>query len=305
MSYSAKVVLDSVSSRGVRLTTLEACFPRLVLSEFNTHRKLSRNSASSRAIPIHKRIKMALDDPYVPTVFGSNQKGMSSGDPLEGLAAEKARDSWLRARDHAVVEARVLAELGVHKEYANRLLEPFLWHTAIITATEFENFFNLRCHPNATEPFRVVAEMMRGAMVASVPSLIGFDEWHLPYVTVDDLVAPTPNGMISSDHLVKVSVGRCARVSYLTHDGRRDQDEDVRLHDTLLGNGHMSPLEHVARPAEHEDLDLALIKFSDLAYEVADDPYVDPAKMQFGNFTGWVQYRKTIPGEAVFQKEAV
>ena len=239
MAYDAKVVCDSMSPDRVRLTTIEVTFPRIVLAEFNTHRMLSRNSASSRAVPVPKRITMAQETPYVPTAFGRNQKGMQSGAALEGEEAAKARDSWLRARDAAVTEAQAMAALGVHKEYANRLLEPFLWHTAIVTATEWQNFWNLRCHKNASEPIRRAAEMMWDAYDRSTPTLAPCGAWHLPYCIEDDReYAP--------DDLAKICTGRCARVSYLTHDGRRAPGEDVRLHDDLLGNGHMSPLEHAA-----------------------------------------------------------
>jgi thymidylate synthase ThyX len=294
MAYDAKVVCDSMSPDLVRLTTIEVTFPRIVLAEFNTHRMLSRNSASSRAVPVLKRIAMAEETPYVPTAFGRNQKGMQSGAALEGEEASKARDSWLRARDAAVAEAQVMAALGVHKEYANRLLEPFLWHTAIVTATEWLNFWNLRCHKNASEPIRRAAEMMWDAYDRSLAKP---REWHLPYCIEDDLE-------YAAEDRVKICTGRCARVSYLTHDGRRAPGDDVRLHDDLLGNGHMSPLEHAARPATHDDARLAMVRFSDVEVRSEFDGEVTksvvPADMWFGNFRGWVQYRKLIPGEAVF-----
>src|SRR4030095_12571639 len=113
MTYAAKMILDSVSPDGVRLTTIEVTFPRIVLAEFNTHRMFSRNSASSRAIPIPQRIMMALENPYVPDEFGSHKKGMQSGEALTGDAHEKSRSAWLRARDAAVEEAQALYELGV------------------------------------------------------------------------------------------------------------------------------------------------------------------------------------------------
>ena len=299
MAYEARVVCDSMSPDRVRLTTIEVTFPRIVLAEFNTHRMFSRNSASSRAVPVAKRIAMAEETPYVPTAFGRNQKGMQSGAALEGADATKARDSWLRARDAAVVEARAMAALGVHKEYANRLLEPFLWHTAIVTATEWQNFWNLRCHPNASEPIRRAAEMMWDGFDRSTPTPTR--DWHLPYWSEDEHeFAPD---------LPKIVTGRCARVSYLTHDGRRAPSEDIRLHDDLLGNGHMSPFEHAARPATPDDADRAMVSLKDVRCDrplhyLDEDPkpVVAPGLMWFGNFRGWVQYRKLIPGEAVFAK---
>jgi thymidylate synthase ThyX len=301
MSFDAKILADSTSPAGHRLTTLEATFPRFVLAEFNTHRVFSRNSASSRAIPIVKQLKRVLEDPYVPIEFGSNKPGMQAGAPLEGKKRQAAERQWLGARDDAVrhvlglvadpasaaaeapldllprVEAaqrdKVWPEdwLNVHKQVANRLLEPFMWHTVIVTATEWDNFWNLRCHPDAQPEIRLIAERMRAAIEASEPSALEGDEWHLP------LVRPEDRGEeLSSEELLKVSAGRCARVSYLTHAGKRDPRADIELHDRLLESGHMSPLEHPARPLEAAELEQG---------------------EWCGNFRGWCSYRKLIDGE--------
>jgi thymidylate synthase ThyX len=303
MPFDAKVLADSLSPAGHRLTTLEATFPRFVLAEFNTHRVFSRNSASSRAIPIAKQLRRVLEDPYVPIEFGSNQPGMQAGAPLEGGKRDAAEREWLHARDDAVrrvlglvadpdaisADDDLLQVLGsveeairnreqpaewlnVHKQVANRLLEPFMWHTVIVTATEWDNFWNLRCHPDAQPEIRLVAESMRAAIDDSEPAHLGADEWHLP------LVRPEDRDQVESiESLIKVSAGRCARVSYLTHAGKRDLDADIQLHDRLLESGHMSPLEHPARPLD--------------AMELEKDEWS-------GNFRGWRSYRKLIPSEA-------
>lgn len=303
MSFEAKVLADSVSPGGHRLTTLEATFPRFVLAEFNTHRVFSRNSASSRAIPIAKQLRRVLEHPYVPIEFGSNQPGMQAGPALAGAKREAAEREWLRARDDAVrrvlgliSEPGVLGEgddlserlaaveeairnkeqpaewLNVHKQVANRLLEPFMWHTVIVTATEWDNFWNLRCHADAQPEIRLIAERMRAAHRASEPETVAAGDWHLPLIRPED----REEG-VSSDDLVKVSVGRCARVSYLTHDGRRDLSADLDLYNRLVESGHMSPLEHPAQPLAADDL--ARGEWS-------------------GNFRGWRPYRKLVPGEA-------
>lgn len=303
MAFDAKVLADSKSPAGYRLTTLEATFPRFVLAEFNTHRVFSRNSASSRAIPIVKQLRRVLEEPYVPVEFGSNQPGMQAGAALEGEKREVAEREWLRARDDAVrrvlglvtdpdafsadesllevlqqVEgaignrAQPAEWLNVHKQVANRLLEPFMWHTVIVTATEWDNFWNLRCHPDAQPEIRLVAEGMRAVMATSDPAELGSGEWHLPLVHPEDR-----DQVASIEDLIKVSAGRCARVSYLTHAGKRDLDADIQLHDRLLESGHMSPLEHPARP-----LDEAELEESEWS----------------GNFHGWLSYRKGISGEA-------
>jgi thymidylate synthase ThyX len=302
MAFDAKVLADSRSPAGYRLTTLEATFPRFVLAEFNTHRVFSRNSASSRAIPIAKQLRRVLEHPYVPIEFGSNQPGMQAGPALDGEKREAAEHEWLRARDDAVrrvlglvadpdaiaAEDDLLAALqrveeiirdraqpaewlNVHKQVANRLLEPFMWHTVIVTATEWDNFFNLRCHPDAQPEIKLIAERMRAVMEASEPVQLDWSEWHLPLVRPEDR-----DQLASTEDLIKVSAGRCARVSYLTHAGKRDLDADVELHDRLLESGHMSPLEHPARP-----LSAAELKESEWS----------------GNFRGWLPYRKEIAGE--------
>ena len=140
MAYSARVLLDSISTIGVRLTTLEVTFPRFVLAEFNTHRQLSRNSASSRAVPTSKLIERVERDPVLPLEWGRNKAGMSASELLSAEETQAAKCIWLQARDDAVLRARRLLELNVHKQELNRLLEPFLWHTVIVTATQLGEF---------------------------------------------------------------------------------------------------------------------------------------------------------------------
>jgi len=300
MGFEAKVLADSVSPAGHRLTTLEATFPRFVLAEFNTHRVFSRNSASSRAIPVAKQLRRLLEDPYVPIEFGSNQPGMQAGPPLTGAARDAAEAEWLAARDDAVrhvlglmtspenvarfddlgacleaAEASLKSPpggwLNVHKQVANRLLEPFMWHTVIVSSTTWGNFWNLRCHPDAQPEIRLIATKMREALEASEPTPLEPDEWHLPLIKESDREEAA-----STEELIKISIGRCARVSYLTHAGTRDPSADVALYDRLLESGHMSPMEHPARPMTSAELDRS--EWS-------------------GNFQGWHSHRKQIPGE--------
>jgi len=293
MTHSAKILAHSISPDGVPLATMEVVFPRIVLAEFNTHRMFSRNSASSRAIPVEKMISMVQEHPYIPTHWGRNQKGMQAEREVDEFDARRARDAWLHARDWAVNGVSSLMSLDIHKQITNRLLEPFMWHTVIVTATEWENFFNLRCHPAAHPEIRKVAELMRDALAASTPVELKYGEWHLPLIDERDIAEafklaremnlPEEGLPARVEHsiLVPVSVGRCARVSYLTHDGKRDHDADIKLHDDLLKNGHMSPFEHVARPITGG---LAM-------------PGYEPENQFRGNVRGWVQYRKTIQGE--------
>ncbi len=279
----AKIICDSQPPEGSRLTTMEVVVPRIVLAEFNTHRVFSRNSASSRAIPIEKMLKRVLEDPYIPEVWTLNQKGMQGKKvDVDALMEDgyHPRNTWISARDAAVRHAQELLDAGIHKQTTNRLLEPFMWHTIIVTATEWSNFFHLRCHPDAHPAIRRTAEAMLKVYEESTPNKLEWNEWHLPFVRPKDWEEfakgwmkagnPTPEEMLK---FVKVSSARCARVSYLTHDGVRDPELDLKLHDRLLSGGHMSPFEH---PAQCEK-----------------------GPMPNSNFAHpWVQYRKTIPNES-------
>lgn len=280
MAYGCKVLLDSVSPANVRLTTFEVTIPRLVLAEFNTHRMLSRNSASSRAIPIEKMLAKVEEDPFIPIYWGKNQKGMQAEEELSEELQFRAQKAWLEARDAAVVQVKQLLEVGIHKQITNRLLEPFLWHTIICTATEWENFFSLRDHAMAQPEIRRGAQMMKECLAKSLPRVLGAGQWHLPLVTnVDE--ATLLNEGLTWPQLAMISCARCARVSYLTHDGKRDPQKDLELCSSLMANGHMSPLEHAAKALPASEMFPSMTNWS-------------------GNFRGWEQFRKTIPGEAVF-----
>jgi len=341
MAYRTLVRADSISERGERLTTFEVEFPRIILAEFNTPRVLSRNSASSRAIPVKKQLKRVMADPFIPDEFGRNQSGMNPdwNRPLTELEIAQASRYWLEGRDAAVETAvkmligeralggiakdltgrswartpkssrfdtmvqvidalpNNLADefevhealglsveeiLNIHKQYTNRVLEPYMWHTIITTATEWDNLFALRTNKNAQREFMLAAISMREAMEESVPLAMVSDgsDWHLPFFNKFS-GEDTEIWRTSIEKSKLISVGRCARVSYLTHDGKRDPEKDIELGTSLRIDGHMSPFEHIARP-------------------MTDEEY---AQSQFsGNFRGWVQARKEIPNEDNFAK---
>lgn len=293
--HHAKILLDSISKQGHRLTTFECVFPRIVLAEYNTHRKFARNSASSRAIPVEKMIRMVLESPYVPTTWGRNQKGMQAAEEILGSEAVLCEKAWLSARDAAVSHARRLLEIGVHKQTTNRLLEPFMWHTVINTATDYSNFYGLRDHADAHPDIQIVARQMREAHRLSVPTLLQDGQWHTPYAEESEDFG---------DRMRQITSGRCARVSFLTHDGRKDPAADVLLHDRLLSSGHMSPLEHAARPMNDEEYE-HLFRQPQLAWVDSEKRFVQvldtergPLWRHFcGPFEGWIQYRKQIPHE--------
>lgn len=276
MAYSARVIADSIAPSGSRLSTLEVVFPRIVLAEMNTHRMLSRNSASSRAIPIKTMINRVVEDPFIPVWWGKNQKGMQASVELTEKERERALVEWLVARDSAVESVSRLQDLDVHKQIANRLLEPWLWQTALISATTWENFMALRLARDAQPEIRKAAELMNAALRASKPRELDYGEWHLP------LHNPELDLDCSVEDLPYICAGRCARVSYLTHEGLRDPSKDLDLAKNLAKSGHMSPFEHVAR--------------------ATSDSLFDST----GNFSAsWLQLRKMMPNEAVFIKRDV
>lgn len=286
---SAKVITDSITDYGHRLTTMEVTHHRFVLAEENTHRVFSRNSASSRAIPVEKQLERFMHDAAYPVEWPSEQPGMSGG---EGLGAGDHEDA-LRLFDEAhfqigtLVNAYLLRHpdksTRLHKSLINRLLEPMQWHTVIISATAWQNFFNQRCHPAAQPEMRVAAEAIRDAMAASTPVLLHPGEYHMPYIRDDER---------DRDPAVlrQVSAARCARVSYLTHDGVRDIAEDLKLYERLTRADpmHASPLEHVATPAlwnEH---------CVDIAMPGENDKVLELHLPKVGNFIGWQQLRLEV-----------
>lgn len=303
--YNAKVICDSIA-QGVRLTTLEVTLPCIVLAELNTHRVMSRNSASSRAIPVEKRMKAIESSPFVPAAFAANKAGMQAGEELDERDNSKAQHAWLRGRDAALEAAERMLDCGVHKQWVNRLLEPFSWTTIVVTATEWDNFFHLRISKLAQPEIRHAAELMKAAMDVSTPVELAVGDWHLPYIQIDEHIG----AKAEYPKLVKISTARCARVSYLTHDGVRDQSKDLELHDRLLESRHMSPFEHVAVVGSVADVaENASFAMTDVASCVtADGEYlVSSARLQptfIGNFRApWYQYRKMLPGEDVAPRE--
>jgi len=169
MGYSARILADSLNPVGVRLTSFEITYPRIIIAELNTHRMLSKSTASSRAIPVSKMIKRVKADPFLPVHWGRNQKGMQAAAELTGLRLVAARALWILASRVAIWIVRLLSLCGLHKQVANRLLEPFSWVTTVVTATDWENMLNLRDHENAQPEFRILARMIREALATSTP----------------------------------------------------------------------------------------------------------------------------------------
>jgi hypothetical protein len=280
---NARVVADSIYPNGVRLTSFEDDFWRPILAEVNTHCVLARNSASSRAIPLAKQLAKVREKPAVPMVWPAEQKGMQGGDEVDDIVG--AQIIWRTAAEKAAKSAADLGALGIHKSIPNRLLEPFLMHKALITGTAWDNFFMLRRDKAAEPHLRAVAEMMYAAREESVPRELQMGEWHLPYLRdgEEDLIREEG---FDPRH---ISSARCARTSYETQSGIRDLKEDVRLYTDLTGNGHASPLEHVATPCPENSHEVEVPVFDlDVTDVLTTKTLILP---KYGKFLGYHQHR--------------
>jgi hypothetical protein len=301
MAYSAKILADSRGPSGHRVTSVEVTLPRIVLAELNTHRVFSRNSASSRAIPIEKMVLRTQEDPFIPERFPKNGPGMQPAGYMEGLEHELAQEFWLVGRDSAIEAVEKMKKHGVHKQITNRLLEPFLWHTVIITATEWDNWDGLRRDKNAQAEIRRPANDIFALRESSQPEDLDYGQWHLPLVPDKDLLRMEK---YTDEEIARLSCARCGRVSYLTHDGKRDIAKDFEMADNLQKPGHMSPFEHAARPMFESELKMftrpgiRVINHAKVGKMLVED--ADHPTYFCGNVQGFIQYRKLIPGEAVF-----
>lgn len=280
----AKIVLDSINPTRDRITSWLLTYPRFIHAELNTHRAFSRNASSSRAIPVQKMLEAVKTNPAMPVFWGKNQSGMQAKEQLDDIVADQfrtveidgvkrllpftrlqaAKHDWLAARDLAVKSVEQLLEVGLHKQITNRLLEPWMHITVLVTGTEFENFFSLRAHEDAQPEFQKLAYMMLELYNKSTPNELKDGEWHIPFGD------KMPDGVTEAERL-KIATARCARTSYLSFDGGIDATKDYGIHDKLYQSGHWSPFEHCA---------------------IAMDDSVP-----CGNFTGWMQYRKMFPSE--------
>lgn len=305
---SAKVICDSISPSGVRLTTMELEYPLIIHAEVKTHRilslddeeyeivlkqdvdlmddpMLSRNAASNRAIPTNKILKQVENDAFYPDNWGKNQPGMQADEELSDSDKLKATRIWKRGIEDAEFWAMKLNRLGVHKQLANRLLMPFQYIKVIVTATEWDNFFKLRLHKDAQPEMMVLAEHMKKAMDESIPVELQPGDWHLPYVDLNEF---DDSGDPISE-AIKCSVARCARVSNLNHDNSTpDISKDIALADMLLVAGHMSPFEHIATPMNFAKDTFELAWENGVTHKDRDNNFWS------GNFRGWVMYRKLL-----------
>lgn len=273
----AKVICASRYVGAPDLWTLQLKYPRFIHSEFMTHRLFSRNASSSRAIPVERMINMVRRQPAHPIHWGKNQPGMQAREESE--YADVAYQLWREAAFNAVGVAERLKEYGLHKQVVNRLLEPFQFINVIVTATEWDNFFKLRMHEDAQPEIYELARAIHVAMVSTQPQQLSEGYWHVPYIT-DEEWEDTGTPL---EDLLLASAGRCARVSYMKHDGTSPVlEEDIALAKRLLEAGHMSPFEHQATTCD----------FTGFGQDGVT--HIDREGLVWsGNLCNWIQYRQT------------
>jgi len=264
-SIKAEILCDSIERVGNnRITTFRLTFPRFIQSEILTHAMLKSNSASSRAIPFKRMVEMVEQDPFIPIKWMKEHKGMQGeeyfkesdqfynvGDSSEFNDLYQLNRDWLKARDFAVTQAKQLSKIGLTKQICNRLLEPFLWHTIILTGTELENFFALRAHPMAEIHLQDLAYKMLDAMNNSTPNELNPGEWHIPHleqIETEDfgkfLIQENEKENITDfsyntllkwedSKKIKISTAISAQISYLKF-GSTDYADLIDLHDSLV-----------------------------------------------------------------------
>jgi thymidylate synthase ThyX len=289
MSIEAKIIEDSVNDKDQRLTTFVLRYPRFIHSEFMTHRMISKNASSSRAIPVNKILASIEEDIARPIHWGQNQKGMQAQNEVDDETAAKALALWDEAAKSSIEYARKMAELGVHKQVVNRITEPFSHISVVATATDWANFFYLRYHPDAQPEIRELGKKMYKCYRTNQPRLVktfeAYDEQtevdfevtknaHLPFVPLDEREMPFTDALAMSQ-------ARCARTSYNNHDGTSSNiEKDKVLAKDLSSVGHFSPFEHQGLSISH-----SLPKF----------------KGNFNHNFDWIQIRKLYPNECVIE----
>lgn len=313
-NITAKVIADSVSAvNGKRITTYELEFPRFILPEFNTHRMISKNSASSRAIPVKTMLETICNSPAMPSHWGKNESGMQANEEHDAFVYYAPEDcftssregAWRVARDNACEAAKAFAKAGYHKQIVNRLTEPFQMIKVVATATEWDNFFWLRKHKDAQPEIRILAEKMWEARAASTPEVLQPGEWHTPYVAqcvnYNDKVEyyigePGQESfrMLTKEQALKVSASMCAQVSYRKADDTLEKA--LMIYDRLVESKpvHASPFEHCATPMLAKETGRGALNTSIETTQEGVTCHHKTLGFMSGNFAGWIQHRQLI-----------
>jgi hypothetical protein len=251
-NLNCKIVADSINLENCRLTTiLFKRFPYCLIQEPATHRlnvssaispfflDQSRNSASTRAIPLKKLIEQVRNDPFVPT-FQLNKRGMSGSEITNGDFLERQKLDWLDAMHLAIKQVEMYEERGIHKSKPSKLLIPWLRIPILISSTNWDGFFKLRCADDVDVDLLYQTQDAKRMYDKSQPRLLKLGEWHIP------LEAKSDNPNHSHLHILKASAANVARLSYMNHENKIDFEGNLNLAESLIENGHMSPFEHIA-----------------------------------------------------------
>jgi thymidylate synthase ThyX len=297
---TAKIIADSISPDGVRMTTMEIEYPRFILAELNTHRMLSKNSASSRAIPVKAMHEHIRANTAGPVFWGINQPGMQAKTEATGADLSEAKYIWAIAREAAIRYSQELAGLNIHKQITNRITEPWMLMKTVISGTEWANFFWLRKntpdYEDAQPEIAELAQKMFDAYEKSQPQLLHPGEWHVPYVNtyrdlaINELVYTDADGRkITADEARIISASCCAQVSYRKNDDSFEKAQKIYKQLIEASRAHASPVEHQATPMQE-----MWHGYSEpgITHRTAD------LQSWSGNLRGWIQFRKLIPGEA-------
>lgn len=291
MTISAKIIADSIGENSqVRITTFELEYPRFIHSEFMTHRLFSRNAQSSRAVPVGALIEQIKSNPAMPIHWGKNQPGMQAKeecneavvDPHVGGTIDRL-NGWTGACLEAILYAQAFHNAGYHKQIVNRLLEPFAHIKVVCTATEYDNFFWLRNHPDAQPEIKALAEQMLEARYKSEPVILNPGDWHVPYYDRGFVIQPNEEQLKEA---LMVSSSCCAQVSYRKLDDSLEKAQMVFQRLIEAKPVHASPFEHQATPMgdliddETVEKGVTHIDMNDQAWS--------------GNFREWIQHRQLI-----------
>lgn len=320
-NISAKIVADSVSLTGQRITTFEIEYPRFILAELNTHKMLEKNSSSSRAIPIKTMFEQIENNMATPLYWGKNQAGMKAIEEVDFL--EEVAITWKHSAQLAMESVDSLFSMGLHKQTANRVLEPYQMMKTVVTATDWDNFFNLRLHKDAQPEFCMLAYKMYRAFQESKPNLLRAGEWHLPYIKFDRdnegnaMYLPYDEDRVvgwveySLEEAQKISASCCAQTSYRKSDDSLEKALKVfemLIHAEVL---HASPFGHLATPVAPA----LRVYDSCAAYKLKECMNLLEAPSTWqegvthmrkdgtlcsGNLAGWVSYRHLLPNNTCY-----
>lgn len=328
-NISARVVADSISPTGQRIVTIEAEYPRFILAEVNTHKALEKNSASSRAIPIMKMIEQIQSNMAVPLYWGKTKAGMQADGEVD--CKEEVEITWRHTAELASQSVESLASMELHKQTANRLLEPFQMMKTVMTGTDWDNFFNLRIHPDAQPEFCMLAYKIYKAIEASSPTPLLAGQWHLPYVSSSHLLSPEGEivfnsleyfiGEIGTDtykvltleEAQRISASCCAQTSYRKSDDSLEKADKV--FEMLVGADvlHASPFGHLATPVSAgkvvaHSIVKGAVDYGDSVNITIPSTWEEgvthmnrDGTLCSGNLTGWISYRHKMPNNTCYE----